>query len=64
MSGFRSQLESARCPVGKNKEKLPSEDSAQEMMKRVFAVANLILQSDSYKQISPKPNKERTKTQN
>jgi hypothetical protein len=50
--------------VANNKEKLPSEDSPQEMMKRVFAVAHLILQSDSYKQISPKPQKERAKTQN
>jgi hypothetical protein len=50
--------------MANNKDKLPSEDSPQEMMKRLFAVAHLILQSDSYKQISPKPQKKRAKTQN
>ena len=46
------------------KEKLPSEDSPQEMMKRLFAVAHLILQSDTYKKVSPKPQTKRVKTQN
>jgi hypothetical protein len=50
--------------VANNKDKLPSEDSPQEMMKRLFAVVDLILQSDRYKQISPKPQKKRAKTQN
>ena len=63
-NGLRWQLELARCSVADKKEKLPSEDSPQEMMKRLFAVAHLILQSDSYKKASPKPQKRRTKTQN
>ena len=63
-NGLSWQLELARCPVADKKEKLPSEDSPQEMMKRLFAVAHLILQSDSYKKVSPKPQKKRTKTQN
>ena len=64
MNGFRLPQESGRCQVANNKDKLPSEDSPQEMMKRLFAVAHLILQSDSYKQVSPKPQKKRAKTQN
>jgi hypothetical protein len=40
-----------------DKQKLPSEDSPQEMMKRLFAVAHLILQSDSYKELIPKQEK-------
>lgn len=63
-NGLRGQLELARCSVADSKEKLPSEDSPQEMMKRLFAVAHLILQSDSYKKVSPKPQKKRAKTQN
>ena len=47
-----------------NKDKLPSEDSPDEMMKRLFAVAHLILQSDSYKKSAPKQEKKRVKTQN
>ena len=32
--------------------KLPAEDSPQEMMKRLFAVAHLILHSDHYETVT------------
>ena len=47
-----------------SKHKLNSEDSPQEMLKRVFAVAELIFQSDSYKNNIQKRQQSRQKTQN
>ena len=40
------------------------QDSPTEMMKRVFAVANLVVQTDHYQEIHQSAEKIRTKTQN
>ena len=47
----------------KQKKKVPSSDSPQEMMKRVFAVAEIIVQSDSYQKQPSQQQKKCPKTQ-
>ena len=48
----------------KNKDQSSQKDTALDMMKRVFAVAELIVRSDSYQTRNAQEQKKRPKTQN
>ncbi|MGB7341275.1 MAG: hypothetical protein WBC91_20430 [Phototrophicaceae bacterium] len=45
------------------KKRVPKQDSLTEMMKRIFAVANLVIQTDGYQEIYQSAKDLRTKTQ-
>lgn len=62
--GLRLGLRSGRCHVADNKDKLTGEDSPQDMMNRLFAVAHLIRNSKSYEKVVTIQQKKRSKTQN
>ena len=47
-----------------SKGKMIQEDTPEAMLKRVFAIAQIIFQSDSYKNNIQKPQQSRQKTQN
>ena len=47
----------------KQKKKAPASDSPQEMMKRVFAVAEIIAQSGTYQKQPSQQQEKRPKTQ-
>ena len=47
-----------------SKGKMIHEDTPESMLKRVFAIAQIIFQSDSYKNNIQKPQQSRQKTQN
>ncbi len=50
--------------MAKEKPKSHTENSPQEMMKRLFAVVHLIVQTDSYQNIVQKQRGKHSKTQN
>ena len=46
-----------------DKKSVPKQDSPTEMMKRIFAVANLVIQTDGYREIHQSAKHVGTKTQ-